>query len=953
MIEVQVATGDDDRHLVGQLIPPAPADVTVAVARRSSAGRRRRPRPLQRRQRSGRAGPAGAATATGTRPSSRGGSCSELSSDTLPACQHGRAARTCRARARAGRRRPGRGAMAAAELLAAARDPEATSVALRSRRPGSMPGKVSRARRAGAPAPRDQRRRARPTSPVRAAQARASLVVVLVSLGAVRRRARRGRARPTPALTGPDRGLVLAQRAVALSRLDRTDEALAAYTEALRAAPGRPCACTAMVLHEPRAAARPTAASSTRLDAISSSCRRARAEQHQLRAGRGRRDPQPRLPRPAQGDLVSALAELDRSESHASRASRSTLPRSCSTGPRRCSPRTSPTRRGATARDRGGASPPRADGGPTSPRPSSRWPGHCSSPATRPSARCARRHGPGRCSASRDARAGPRSPTSSRCAAGGRRGERGPQLIKDALGVRRRVWRTPAGAPPALRARVLAAEALLAARSPAEAAAELRSAGAARRAAATPTSGSPRGTPRRSCGSPADDRAGALRALTAGLDVVDAHSAALGATDLRTQSMSRGRPLADLGLNLVIGPRTGPATSSGGSSGPGRPRCADARPARRATPGSPPTLPTCVGSRRRSPQHAAPGRTRPTCAASSCGSSGRSGTTRGTPAAAASRTSRLDVARLGAALGDRALVEYFSAGRPAARAGPGRRPLPDHRAVGATHEALREAESLRFAMHRLARRHGSGLARGRARDPRLRRRRARRGAARPAAPSMIGDRELVVVPTMRLHALPWPALPSLDRSPGERRPVGRAWLAAAQAPRRGAAATSCVVAGPDLVFAEPELRAVGRLYPGAARLPGRRRRPSACSSAIDGARVAHIACHGHFRTDNPQFSSLRLADGPLMVYDLERLRRAPDLIVLSSCDAALSAVHPGDELVGPVQRAVRARHADPGGRGQPGRRRGREDAHGRLPRAGSPGPLPRRRPGRGAASSTA
>jgi len=41
-----------------------------------------------------------------------------------------------------------------------------------------------------------------------------------------------------------------------------------------------------------------------------------------------------------------------------------------------------------------------------------------------------------------------------------------------------------------------------------------------------------------------------------------------------------------------------------------------------------------------------------------------------------------------------------------------------------------------------------------------------------------------------------------------------------------------------------------------------------------------------------------LADGPLTVYDLERLRRTPDTIVLSACDSGLSAVHPGDELMG-------------------------------------------------------
>jgi CHAT domain-containing protein len=45
-------------------------------------------------------------------------------------------------------------------------------------------------------------------------------------------------------------------------------------------------------------------------------------------------------------------------------------------------------------------------------------------------------------------------------------------------------------------------------------------------------------------------------------------------------------------------------------------------------------------------------------------------------------------------------------------------------------------------------------------------------------------------------------------------------------------------------------------------------------------------------------SSLQLADGPLTVYDLERLVRAPRLIVLASCSAALSEIRPGDELMG-------------------------------------------------------
>jgi len=59
-----------------------------------------------------------------------------------------------------------------------------------------------------------------------------------------------------------------------------------------------------------------------------------------------------------------------------------------------------------------------------------------------------------------------------------------------------------------------------------------------------------------------------------------------------------------------------------------------------------------------------------------------------------------------------------------------------------------------------------------------------------------------------------------------------------------------------------------------------------------------VAAHGTFRADNPQFSSLHLADGPLTVYDLERIVRPPEWIVLSACEAGRSEVHPGDELMG-------------------------------------------------------
>jgi CHAT domain-containing protein len=82
------------------------------------------------------------------------------------------------------------------------------------------------------------------------------------------------------------------------------------------------------------------------------------------------------------------------------------------------------------------------------------------------------------------------------------------------------------------------------------------------------------------------------------------------------------------------------------------------------------------------------------------------------------------------------------------------------------------------------------------------------------------------------------------------------------------------------------------------RLSGRRATVEAVTAALGLADLAHIAADGIFRSDNPLFSHLQLADGPLTVYDLEQLPRAPRVLVLSACNSGLSGVRPGDELLG-------------------------------------------------------
>jgi CHAT domain-containing protein len=64
------------------------------------------------------------------------------------------------------------------------------------------------------------------------------------------------------------------------------------------------------------------------------------------------------------------------------------------------------------------------------------------------------------------------------------------------------------------------------------------------------------------------------------------------------------------------------------------------------------------------------------------------------------------------------------------------------------------------------------------------------------------------------------------------------------------------------------------------------------------SRSIHIATHGYFRQDNPLFSSVRLGDCYLNVYDLYNLELPVDLLTLSGCGTGLNAVTAGDELLG-------------------------------------------------------
>jgi CHAT domain-containing protein len=168
----------------------------------------------------------------------------------------------------------------------------------------------------------------------------------------------------------------------------------------------------------------------------------------------------------------------------------------------------------------------------------------------------------------------------------------------------------------------------------------------------------------------------------------------------------------------------------------------------------------------------------------------------------------------------------------------------------------------------------------------------------------LGSRRLVVVPFRTLHYVPFHALYDGESYVIERREVCYApsagvlhhCLAAPQRPFRRA-----VLLGASDELAPrvaDEVAALAPLFPAAVALTGDLATLPALYEHASSADVLHLACHGQFRSDNPLFSSLRLTDGWLTVRDANKLDLNCGLVTLSACETGVSAVAPGDEIIG-------------------------------------------------------
>jgi hypothetical protein len=380
------------------------------------------------------------------------------------------------------------------------------------------------------------------------------------------------------------------------------------------------------------------------------------------------------------------------------------------------------------------------------------------------------------------------------------------------------------------------------------------------------------------------DREAARRAVRSGMRIVEEHADALGAIDLQASAAALGAELAALGTTLAVAS--------------GRPEdvlmWADrwrawtlARPTARPAPDDDRAAAVAaIRALNVELRDADPGTREFTSLRRRLRAAERDLRDRARTAASdgpGPRDVRAD--ELIDRLGDRVLIEYLESDGllHAVVAGPGR-PLT-LQTIGPTDQA--DVAHLVAALVRLARPNGERWIE--AADVAI-----ARVDELLVWPLVLppGDR-VVLVPSRSLHGVPWRALPSLREMAVTVAPSAAMGLrdGAGDVPR-----TRAFVAGPGLPGAAEEVELLAAAHGGRA-LVGAAATVDACLELAGRVGVLHVAAHGSLRSDNPAFSSLELADGPLTVYDLDQLEAVPDLVVLPACDIARAGLI-GDELIG-------------------------------------------------------
>ena len=182
----------------------------------------------------------------------------------------------------------------------------------------------------------------------------------------------------------------------------------------------------------------------------------------------------------------------------------------------------------------------------------------------------------------------------------------------------------------------------------------------------------------------------------------------------------------------------------------------------------------------------------------------------------------------------------------------------------------------------------------------------------PLQGALANAQRLLLVPQGLLCSVPFAALPLVDSASAPSTTLGQRYQLACAPSARAAwrgllrpptPALRVLALGESsrLVHAAAEARAVAAAFAQGRAWVGEQATLAVLRAHAPQADVLHLACHAQFRSDNPRFGALHLADSALTVEQVEGLRLRPCTVVLSACDSALADEGRGDEQVGLVR----------------------------------------------------
>ncbi len=174
----------------------------------------------------------------------------------------------------------------------------------------------------------------------------------------------------------------------------------------------------------------------------------------------------------------------------------------------------------------------------------------------------------------------------------------------------------------------------------------------------------------------------------------------------------------------------------------------------------------------------------------------------------------------------------------------------------------------------------------------------------PLADLLENMRDLVIVPFGPLHSLPFHALFDgreylIDRFRICYAPSAGIFCHIHRQPEK-TTGRSLILAVDDArtPFIKEEVDAVAAVVAGPTVLFGEAATEDSLRTQGPTSDLVHIASHGFFRQDSPMFSSIKLGDSYLNLYDLYHMDLPVNLLTLSGCVTGLNVVAEGDELFG-------------------------------------------------------